>query len=215
MKHFAYLILITLFTLPFIFCSGTPDEGPVSPKSTYKKPNPNLYYEDGKNYGYSKISSNKMVVKSVDTFDGSPEYEYLMLAFQGLDDQSAIPWASNTTELYIDMSSDKFYILQPQSPILSLLSYSNPLGYNELSWNLKYTKEEGKITLKGTGLGSFVDCSLLVQDYSYGGEYVNFNFTGSYNSALNGYEGTYKWVQISDYDSCNMSCSGSMVLLPD
>lgn len=214
MRRFLKCSVAVILSKLLVFCSGSSFENDPQPQSIYQPPNPNLYFEDGKNYGYSTVSNARVVIESVDTFEGLPDYEYLTDVFLGLENDKLIDWVSATTSVYLDPSSNKFYILQPTGPILSILSFSPPLGYNEIQWDLKYSVEDDQLHFGGYGIGSFIDCSLNNEEYSEGSEYATFGFTGTYDLATKSYVGNYDWIQHTDYD-CRVIITGQMSLFTE
>lgn len=212
MNRFVYMIAMVLCILSLQFCSGSDDGYP-----TLARPEPDpVLYQGGPESGYAKVFNARLVVNTVDTYEGAPENEWLVNAFLGLGlpdpPLTAYGWdeppegSDKTTNIYLNPLGEDIYIHYPTFTFTIM-------GYKNLGYSLKYSKENDAITIEGKTFRTYTSCPLLDLNGWDQPEGTTLLFQGSFVPTSNSYEGNYTWIQESVNTECNITCSGSMTLM--
>ena len=220
-----------LIALPFciLACSTSADDNPVPVKDpggsagTPEVPVDNEYVLTLNDLGYSSTSNATLIVKGIDSFEGSEAQAYIQEGFLGL---GGLPdrtiETSDSTRVYIDSDSMKVYVYYPNKNFTIL-------GYNGI--------ERQYVTENYTILGdnwvtplridyALDDQNLSLNSISYALTYCGENpyyrssslkFDGSFDKDINGYDGSFTWTENGGEagPECTITCKGTMALVLD
>lgn len=228
MKRIFYLLFVVMISISMYQCSDSSFEEPGSGDDNDDNAGipPVVDTVDDAvltlaHLGYANTANATLVVKQIDSYEGSERQAYYLNGFLGLELPGLAIATSDSTRIFMDTDSLQIYVLYPNNNF-TVLGWNGPkrqatsnyeiLGDNYwvTSLRIDYSIIEQQLSFKGIS-NHYTPCS----DEGWG-RLAEITFDGLFNESINGYQGNFTWSESAgERGQCKITCTGTMELLLD